>query len=120
MQGSSGSNRHHPALLQCPFVLRIQGQGIDRCFVTFNMMGRFEVLIQVFDARVQDMRVAQIENPFGLSQQLLLHALLDTLPGIVGDAVAIQEVVGHLLQLIVIEITISVVGEIGSQVVSSL
>ena len=49
---------------------------------------------------------------------MLLYALLDTLAGVVGDAVAVFEVVGDVFQLIVVEVTVATVREVGGEVVA--
>ena len=83
------------------------------------MVGRFKVVVQVFEAGVQQVAVADVEHAFRLSQYLALDALLDALAGEIGDAVSVLEVVGHFLQLVVVEVAVAVVGEVCRQVVPS-
>ena len=73
------------------------------------MVGRFQAVVLVLYTGIEDVPVAEVEDAFHLRQHLLLYALLDALAGVVGDAVAVFEVVGDVFQLIVVEVTVAAV-----------
>ena len=101
-----------------PLFLRIGGERIDGSDVACYVVRRFQTVVLVLYASIEDVPVAEVKDTFYLRQHLLLYALLDTLAGVVGDAVAVFEVVGDVFQLIVVEVTVATVREVGGEVVA--
>ena len=99
----------YKAVRGSPFFLRVGGERIDGSEVARYVVGRFQAVVLVLYTGIEDVPVAEVEDAFHLRQHLLLYALLDALAGVVGDAVAVFEVVGDVFQLIVVEVTVAAV-----------